>query len=150
MSTATSTSNEEAKIQALIDRWAKALRAKDAEGVISCHGPGFVQFSLAPPLQYAGATALDKKGLEEWFSSFQGSLGYEINDLKITVDNTVGYSHSLNRLSGNKKSGEKAEMWFRETMCFRKISGEWKISHEHESVPFYMDGSVRAAIDLKP
>jgi len=94
--------------------------------------------------------ALDKKGLEEWFSSFQGPLGYEIRDLKITVDNTVGYSHSLNRLSGNKKSGEKAEMWFRETMCFRKISGEWKISHEHESVPFYMDGSVRAAIDLKP
>ena len=24
------------------------------------------------------------------------------------------------------------------------------IVHEHESVPFYMDGSFRAAIDLKP
>lgn len=150
MNTATGKANEQAKIEALIDTWSTALRAKDAGGVIACHGPDFVQFSLAPPLQYAGATALDKKGLEEWFSSFQGPLGYEIRDLKITVDNTVGYSHSLNRLSGDKKTGEKAEMWFRETMCFLKIKGEWKISHEHESVPFYMDGSARAATDLKP
>jgi hypothetical protein len=25
----------------------------------------------------------------------------------------------------------------------------WLITHEHASVPFYMDGSVRAAVDLK-
>jgi ketosteroid isomerase-like protein len=36
------------------------------------------------------------------------------------------------------------------TLCFRKIDGEWRITHEHESVPFYMDGSVRAAVDLEP
>jgi hypothetical protein len=26
----------------------------------------------------------------------------------------------------------------------------WKIAHGHESVPMQMDGSFRAAIDLKP
>ena len=46
--------------------------------------------------------------------------------------------------------GEKTELWFRHTMGFRKIGNEWKIAHEHESVPFYMDGSFRAAIDLQP
>ena len=25
-----------------------------------------------------------------------------------------------------------------------------RIVHEHQSVPYYMDGSVRAAVDLKP
>jgi hypothetical protein len=25
-----------------------------------------------------------------------------------------------------------------------------KIAHEHESVPFYMDGSFKAAVDLTP
>jgi hypothetical protein len=34
--------------------------------------------------------------------------------------------------------------------CFRKIDEEWKIVHEHESVLFYMDGSFKAAVDLKP
>jgi hypothetical protein len=28
--------------------------------------------------------------------------------------------------------------------------GEWKIEHEHESEPFYLDGGFKAAIDLTP
>jgi ketosteroid isomerase-like protein len=36
------------------------------------------------------------------------------------------------------------------TACYRKIKGKWLITHEHVSVPFYMDGSYRAAVDLKP
>ena len=44
----------------------------------------------------------------------------------------------------------KNEVWFRQTLCFRKIRGAWKIAHQHESVPFYMDGSYRAAVDLEP
>jgi hypothetical protein len=31
-----------------------------------------------------------------------------------------------------------------------KKDGAWKVTHEHFSVPFYMDGSNKAAIDLKP
>ncbi len=46
--------------------------------------------------------------------------------------------------------GEKVDMWLRETLCFRKIDGRWLVTHEHASVPFYMDGSERAALDLKP
>jgi hypothetical protein len=30
------------------------------------------------------------------------------------------------------------------------MGGKWAIVHEHVSVPFYMDGSYKAAIDLKP
>jgi PhnB protein len=32
----------------------------------------------------------------------------------------------------------------------RRENGEWSIVHEHESVPFLMDGSDKAALDLKP
>jgi PhnB protein len=38
----------------------------------------------------------------------------------------------------------------RATVGLRKIDGKWSIVHEHLSVPFYMDGSYRAAVDLKP
>jgi PhnB protein len=53
-------------------------------------------------------------------------------------------------LSGTKSDGEKADVWFRLTLGLRKLGGEWRIAHQHESVPFYMDGSYRAAVDLKP
>jgi hypothetical protein len=32
----------------------------------------------------------------------------------------------------------------------RKIDGSWRIVHEHNSTPFYLDGSLRAALDLRP
>jgi PhnB protein len=33
-------------------------------------------------------------------------------------------------------------------MGLRQIDGHWRITHEHESVPFKMDGSFQAAFDL--
>jgi ketosteroid isomerase-like protein len=44
----------------------------------------------------------------------------------------------------------KVDLWFRQTLGLLKIDGAWKIAHEHSSVPFYMDGSFKAAVDLKP
>jgi ketosteroid isomerase-like protein len=45
--------------------------------------------------------------------------------------------------------GEETELWFRQTMCLRKLGGKWRIAHEHDPVPFYMD-DARAAIDVEP
>jgi len=53
-------------------------------------------------------------------------------------------------MHGTKTDGAKADLWFRDTFGFQRIKGKWKIAHEHESVPFYMDGSFKAAIDLEP
>jgi ketosteroid isomerase-like protein len=137
----------EAQIRALVDDWAKAIRAKDVEGVLAHYAAASVTFDLAPPLISTGA---DPKGLQAWFSTWQGQLGYEIRDLNITAGDDVAFCHGLNRLSGTKTDGEQADVWSRQTLCFRKVRGEWRIAHQHESVPFYMDGSYRAAVDLKP
>jgi uncharacterized protein (TIGR02246 family) len=137
----------EAQIRAVIDDWARAMRAKDVAGVMAHYAPDSVTFDLAPPLISTGA---DAKGLQAWFSTWPGPIGYEIRDLRITAGDDAAFCHSLNRLSGTKSDGEKADVWFRLTLGLRKLGGEWRIAHQHESVPFYMDGSYRAAVDLKP
>jgi ketosteroid isomerase-like protein len=138
---------DETKIRTLIDGRANALRNKDARGVISHHAEDFVQFSLAPPLI---ATDANVKGFDAWFATWQGQLGCELRDLTIAVGDGIAFSHSLNHMTGTKTDGQNVDLWFRQTLCFRKINGAWAIVHEHESVPFTMDGSFRAAIDLKP
>jgi len=140
---------DEAQIQQLIDGWAKALRAKDVDGVMSNCAPDILWFNLAPPLQYLGADVY-KKNREEWFATWQGSIGYEIRDLCITVGDGVAFGHGLNRIHGTRTNGGHTDVWVRQTLGFRKIGGKWLITHEHESVPFYMDGSYKAAVDLKP
>ncbi len=53
-------------------------------------------------------------------------------------------------MTGTKVDGEEVDLWTRTTVCLRRIGGAWRIVHEHTSVPFYMDGSFKAAIDLEP
>jgi PhnB protein len=137
---------QEAQIRTVIDTWAEAIRNKDAGGVVRHHEPGFVHFSLAPPLK---STPADTKDLEAWFDTWRGPIGYEFHDLNITAGDDTAFSHALIRLSGTKVDGQANEVWFRHTFGFRKTGGGWKIVHEHESVPFYMDGSYKAAVDLK-
>ena len=149
MTTKNSQANAEAQIRKLVDDWAKALHAKDINGVMSHYAADIVTFDLAPPLRYTGADAL-KRSLEEWFPTFRGPVGYEIRDLSITASDDVAFSRSLNRISGTRTDGEETDVWVRATVCYRKVDGKWMVTHEHASVPFYMDGSYRAAVDLKP
>lgn len=146
--TANSKANNEAQIRQLMDDQVKAIRAKDSNAVMSDFAPDALLFDLINPLQYVGADA-GRKRAEEWLSSFQGPLGYEIRDLGITASDDVAFCHSLNKVNGTTKDGKKIEMWWRATVCFRKIDGKWMVTHEHSSVPFDMKSS-KASFDLKP
>ena len=147
MATEPSSATEQARIRTVIDGRAQALRRKDAEGVLRHHAPDFVHFSLAPPLI---STATDATGLEAWFATWLGPIGYEMRELTITASDGAAFCHGLVRMSGTKIDGEHDEIWFRVTLGLREIEGAWRIAHEHKSVPFYMDGSYRAAVDLEP
>jgi ketosteroid isomerase-like protein len=136
-------------IRGLIDDWAKAVRAKDINRIMPHYAPGVLSFDLAPPLAYEGKEAC-RKNWEEWFLTFQGPVGYEIHGLSIVAGGGAAFSHSINRITGKRKSGEETDVWVRATVGYHKTNGKWMITHEHVSVPFYMDGSFRAAVDLKP
>jgi ketosteroid isomerase-like protein len=71
-------------------------------------------------------------------------------DLDVTVAGDLAFAHGLLHLTGSRTSGEQTDVWVRQTFCLRRVNGAWRIVHEHASVPFYMDGSYRAAVDLKP
>jgi uncharacterized protein (TIGR02246 family) len=141
--------SDQAEIGRLVEQWAEALRAKDVDGIMSHYASDVVVFDLAAPLQYKGANAYRENWLA-WFPTFQGPIGYELRDLKIAAGKDVAFCHSFNRITGKRTDGETTDVWVRATFCCRRIDRQWKIVHEHQSVPFYMDGSYRAAIDLKP
>jgi uncharacterized protein (TIGR02246 family) len=138
----------EAQIRTLIENRAKAVRAKDANAPLSNYAPEFLAFDVINPLRYSGSDALRKR-MEDWLSSFQGPVGYEIRDLSITAGEDVAFCHFLNQIRGTRKDGGEIEMWWRATVCLRKVDGRWLITHEHNSVPF--DGETgKASIDLTP
>jgi uncharacterized protein (TIGR02246 family) len=140
--------NDEAAIQGLLDECIRSLHDKNIEGIMSIYAPGVVSFDIVPPLQYIGADAF-RKVWEETFSLFQGPIGYEIRDLSITVGDDVAFTHSLNRISGAMKTGQKTDLWLRWTACLRKINGKWLIVHHQNSVPVDLEHG-KAVLSLKP
>jgi ketosteroid isomerase-like protein len=140
----------EAEIRKVIERQAQAIHDKDAKAVLACYAPGSVTFDLAPPLQNAVSGAEGETGLNEWFATWRGPIGYETRDVTVSATDDLAFAHGFVRISGTKVHGEQTAVWVRQTLCLRKIGGAWKIAHEHTSVPFYMDGSYKAAVDLKP
>lgn len=91
-----------------------------------------------------------RKSLAEWFRTFEGPIGFDVHDLSATVGGDVAFCRSLNRISGTRTNGEKTDVWVRATIGCHRVGDTWLITHEHTSVPFHMDGSYRAAIDLRP
>lgn len=151
MTASSVTGQDETSIRELLAGQVAAMRARDAERLVARYAPGAVTFSLAPPLWNVPEVVLDVAGLRAWLDTFDGPIDYEIRDLVVEAGADVAFCYSLNRLSAVPKGmAEGFDLWFRSTVCLRKVAGEWLVSHEHTSTPFYMDGSTRAAVDLKP
>ena len=74
----------------------------------------------------------------------------EERDLVVTAGDNVAFFTSMTHMTGAKTDGARVSLWFRTTNAFRRENGKWKIVHAHSSVPFCMDGSSRACLDLKP
>lgn len=97
------------------------------------------------------AHARDEAGLRAWFATFADDIDFEVRDVSVTIGDGVAFAHSVNRLSATSlAANEHFDLWFRATLGLRKVDGAWLIAHEHKSTPFYMDGSFKAAVDLKP
>jgi ketosteroid isomerase-like protein len=135
--------------QVVLER-AAAVAAKDAKAMVAHNAPAMVQYTLAPPLRQPAAGD-DAAPVEAWLATFEGPMSEEVSDLTVTVDGSVAFCTSLNCLTATPVGQpESFSLWFRATLGLRRVDGRWLVVHEHNSVPFEMDGSLRASVTLQP
>ncbi|MGH3499564.1 MAG: YybH family protein [Nocardioidaceae bacterium] len=108
--------------------------------------PAAVLFGLAPPL----VTATNGDGLAGWLATWDGQIRYEVAQLHVTVSGDAAFAHSIDRMAGKRVDAPATDLWFRVTLGLGRSAGRWLITHEHQSVPFAMDGSDKALLDLTP
>jgi ketosteroid isomerase-like protein len=143
-------SDDQARIRGVLRDLTQAIRNKDAARVIEPLSDDAVTFDLAPPLRMGPETTHDPARLEEWFATWEGPIVSEPRDLEVAVGGDIAYAYGMQHMRGTKADGERVDLWFRATACFRREDGRWRITHMHNSVPFAMDGSDKALLDLKP
>ena len=141
-----SSTTDKATIEALFQKLERAHVDHDADAIVDSYAPDAVIFDLAPPL---GRRGMKRDNVAAWLAGWDGPIRIDACDVNLTLSGELAFVSALNRMRG-RQGGEDQDMWFRTTMCLQKIRGGWTIICDHSSVPFYMDGSYRAAVDLKP
>src|SRR4051794_21212963 len=137
-------------IRSVIEGKAAALETGDVKAMLAYYAPEVVEFSLAPPLRQTHDVH-DPGPLEQWLAGFEAPPRREVTQLEIVEGRDVAYATSLDCLTATPKGSiEPFHLWHRVTLGLRKIDGRWLVTHEHQSVPFEMDGSFRASIGLQP
>lgn len=137
-----------AEIKDLLEQRAAATRAKDIDGATALFAHDVVTFDVVEPLLHIGVESVRQR-TTDWFATFDGSIGYELHDMRVAADEHVAFASCLYRVSGKLHAGEELGMWVRATFCLHRIDGKWQITHEHDSVPFD-PATGKASLDLEP
>ena len=86
--------------------------------------PPFASRGIQPALKF----------FDKVFAGFQ-SCKIELLELDAVVSGTMGIVCSIQRVNVVLKNGTAKSMVVRETDCFEKRDDQWKLIHQHASVP---------------
>lgn len=138
----------ETEIREQIEGFVRALQSKDLFKMMSFYAPDVATFAVLAPLKRFGREAY----AEMWrnpLSIMEKPIEFEIRNLNITASENLGFCHALSRMNFTVNGKKEPGMWVRWTGCFRKIDGNWLISHEHASIPADME-TGKALFELQP
>ncbi|MFO6448116.1 YybH family protein [Erythrobacter sp. NE805] len=138
------------EIRRVLDSRRAAISAKAADASIENLAEDVVLFDLAPPLAQSSTDARDPAQAQKWFDTWDGPIAIEINDLVVRAEGDTAFAFGLLHMSGNRTDGSQSDFWCRTTVCLERRAGKWRIVHEHNGFPMLMDGSGKAASDLRP
>jgi ketosteroid isomerase-like protein len=127
---------DEIRIKAILEAWADAARRHDVPAILAHHESDMVMFDLPPPLQCKGIEAYAQTwGL--FFRYHKPGAAFDIQELAVTASQDVAFAIAIMRCGPDSSSNpaDKDGFLFRLTVGLRKVGGEWRVVHEHHSVP---------------
>ena len=126
---------DETEIRAVIENWAKAVRARDLDRVLDDHAPDIVMFDVPPPK--AGVRGIDayRETWPPFFEWIKQGATFDIVSLDVVAGADVAFAHALLRCSTADELAKDPDNRLRLTIGLRKQNGRWTIAHEHHSFP---------------
>jgi uncharacterized protein (TIGR02246 family) len=126
--------NDEQEIRELIERWAKAVRDKDFDGILASHSANILMFDVPPPFESSGIKAY-RETWNLFYSCQPEPIAFNIQRMDVVAGADVAFVAALMQCEEKGENGELTKLNFRLTVGLRKIEGRWIILHEHHSVP---------------
>jgi uncharacterized protein (TIGR02246 family) len=127
---------DEKRVEALLETWADAVRRHDVPAILAHHDPDIVMFDVPPPLQCKGIDAYERTW-DLFFRYHKPGAAFDIQEIAVTAGQDVAFAAVIMFCGPDSSSNpaDKEGFPFRLTVGLRKAGGEWRIAHEHHSVP---------------
>jgi len=129
-----SNNTDEDVIRRLIEDWAKAVRAKDFDGILAHHAADMLMFDVPPPFESRGIEAY-RETWDLFYSAQPVPIAFDIQRMDVVAGADVAFVAARMECAENGPNGERLRLEFRLTVGLRKIAGQWTVLHEHHSVP---------------
>lgn len=127
----------EAALSQAMAEWEAAFCARDVDRLLACYTSDAVCFDAIPPFT-DNLTSLRQKYLE-CFPCIPEGCRCEVRDLRILRRGTLAVTHFLWRLRGDLGDSPVARTWLRGSQSWVLEGEDWRICHEHWSLPFDID-----------
>jgi len=127
---------DESRIRELHKAFERDTKAKDLERVMAQYADDLVAFDAIGALQF--------KGLDDYRAHWQRCFEFcqegffEGHELHVTVGGDLAYSRMIIHCGGSNAEGEMQTAWMRGSRVWARRDGDWKVIHEHFSMPFDM------------
>jgi ketosteroid isomerase-like protein len=95
-------SQDEMEIQALIERWARAVREENRAGIRADHDSDMLMFDVPPPLLSRGLDAYMATWEKFFLSWSEKPVAFEFHDVKITAGNDVAFRNGDRTMRGHQ------------------------------------------------
>lgn len=86
--------------------------------------PAFASRGVAPA----------RKFFDQVFAAFR-SCNVELLETSVVVNGNMGIVCTVQRVNVELKSGDTKQLTVRQTDCFERRDGTWRLIHQHASVP---------------
>lgn len=140
-------SQDQVAIADIFARWAEANRTKDIDAIIALYSEDICSYDAVGPLQFNGIT--EYRAHWEKCLPKDAEMVVEMQTPVIRVSGHLGVARFLIRCGMCQEDGTEQASWMRASYHLEKQDGQWRIAHEHFSVPFDFDNGA-AQFGLEP
>jgi uncharacterized protein (TIGR02246 family) len=130
-------------VTTILENYTSAVLAKDVDAFLDLYADDTLVFDSWGSWEYAGVDAW-RPMVQMWFDSLGDKLcEARFTEVVATVRDDVAFAHAAVRYAEVTADGEQVDaMMNRITMGLEKRQGQWKIAHEHTSMPLDMESAT--------
>ena len=120
-------------VRDVVERWLRAIVARDLDGVVAAHTDDIVMFDVQPPYRGVRGIADYRATWPPMFGWLARGAAFELQELTVDTGEDLAFAYALLRCGTPTELSDNPDQRLRITVGLRKHHDQWLIAHEHHS-----------------